>query len=104
MNKAVTDGLALTPPKFDEGLDVWSRGDGTAGSPTYDGAADAAIISADADFASCLELQKTETTQTLRYMGETSILPGCYLKVTARVKAISGAFPTVRAGKKGFAR
>jgi len=32
MNKAVTDGLVLTPPEFDGGLDVWSRGDGTPGS------------------------------------------------------------------------
>ena len=96
MNKAVTDGLVLTPPEFADGLDVWSRGDGTAGTPTYDGAADAALISADQDFSGCLELQKTETTQTLRYMGETTILPGCYLQIRARVKAISGAFPTVR--------
>ena len=70
MNKAVTDGLVFTPPKFSLGLDVWSRGDGTSGSPTYDGAADAAIVSADANFGSCLELQKTQTTQTLRYMGK----------------------------------
>jgi hypothetical protein len=96
MNKAVTDGLVLTPPEFAGGLTVWSRGDGTAGTPTYDGAADAALIAADQDFGGCLELQKTETTQTLRYMGETTILPGCYLQVRARVKAISGAFPTVR--------
>ena len=107
MNKAVTDGLVLTPPEFADGLDVWSRGDGTAGTPTYDGAADAALISADQDFSGCLELQKTETTQTLRYMGETTILPGCYLQIKARVKAISGAFPTVRiaafAGQTGGA-
>ena len=96
MNKAVTDGLVLTPPEFADGLDVWSRVDGTPGTTTYDGAADAALVPADADFAGCLELQKTETTQTLRYMGETTLLPGCYLKISARVKAMSGAFPTVR--------
>ena len=39
---------------------------------------------------------KTQTTQQLRYMGQTPILPGCYLRVTARVKAISGNLPSVR--------
>ena len=96
MNKAVTDGLVFTPPKFAEGLTVWSRGDGTPGSPTYDGAADAAVVSADADFGSCLEMQKTETTQSLRYMGQTVVVPGCYLQVSAMVKAIAGNFPTIK--------
>ncbi|MEM8632052.1 MAG: glycosyl hydrolase family 28-related protein [Pseudomonadota bacterium] len=96
MNKAVTDGLALMPPRFEDGLGVWSRGDGTPGTTTYEGAADAALVPADADFADCLELQKTESTQRLRYMGQTPIQPGCYLRVTARVKAMSGALPAVR--------
>ncbi|MEO0989489.1 MAG: glycosyl hydrolase family 28-related protein [Pseudomonadota bacterium] len=96
MNKAVTEGWALVPPRFEQGLTVWSRGDGTPGTNTYDGDADAALVLADADFADCLELLKSETTQRLRYMGQTPYAAGCYLKVTARVKAISGAFPTVR--------
>jgi hypothetical protein len=96
MNKAITDGLALTPPAFELGLDVWSSENGTAGSATYDGAANAALVAADADFGSCLEMVKTQTTQKLRYMGQTPILPGCYLRVTARVKAISGNLPSVR--------
>ncbi|KUP90616.1 glycosyl hydrolase family 28-related protein [Tritonibacter horizontis] len=96
MNKAITDGLQLMPPAFAQGLDVWSSGDGTPGSDTYDGAANAALVAGDAHFAGCLELQKTASTQHLRYMGETPILPGCYLRVTARVKAMSGALPTVR--------
>lgn len=29
-------------------------------------------------------------------MGDTPLLPGCYLRVTARVKAISGNLPSVR--------
>ena len=104
MNKAITDGLQLMPPAFTDGLDVWSSGDGTPGSDTYDGAANAAVVAGDADFGGCLELQKTDSTQRLRYMGETPILPGCYLRVTARVKAMSGAFPTVRiAGWAGAA-
>lgn len=51
---------------------------------------------ADADFAGCLELLKTESTQRLRYMGQTPLQPGCYLRITARVKAISGNLPAVR--------
>ena len=96
MNKAITDGLILMPPAFENGLDVWSSEDGTPGSATYDGAANAALVTADQDFGNCLELAKTQSVQTLRYMGETPLLPGCYLRVTARVKAISGSFPTMR--------
>ncbi|MEM9434701.1 MAG: glycosyl hydrolase family 28-related protein [Pseudomonadota bacterium] len=96
MNKAITDGLVLTPPPFANGLDVWSRGDGTPGTATYNGYATAAYVPGDIDFAGCLEILKTETTQTLRYMGQTPVLPGCYLRIRARVKAISGALPTVR--------
>ncbi|PTX54793.1 pectate lyase-like protein [Litoreibacter ponti] len=105
MNKAITDGLVLTPPPFANGLDMWSRGDGTPGTPTYDGFATAAYVPADQDFGGCLEILKTENTQTLRYMGETPLLPGCYLQIKARVKAISGNLPTVRiaayAGRAG---
>jgi hypothetical protein len=96
MNKAITDGLLLTPPAFSNGLDVWSSGDGTPGSDTYDGAGNAAFVPSDQDFGGCLELVKTSSTQKLRYMGETPLLPGCYLQVRARVKAISGNLPLVR--------
>lgn len=37
MNKVITDGLVLMPTPFAAGLAMWSRGDGTVGSPTYDG-------------------------------------------------------------------
>lgn len=104
MNKAITDGVVLTPPAFANGLDVWSSQDGTPGSNTYASAANAAIVPADADFGGCLELQKTEGVQRLRYMGDTPLLPGCYLRVRARVKAISGNLPAVRiAGWAGAA-
>ncbi|PPB79527.1 pectate lyase-like protein [Albidovulum inexpectatum] len=96
MNKAITDGLIFMPPAFEAGLDVWSSGDGSAGSPTWQGAANAAIVTADQDFGSCLELQKLSDTTRLRYMGQTPILPGCYLRIRARVKAMSGNLPTVR--------
>ena len=96
MNKAITDGIVFMPPPFSGGLDVWSKGDGTPGSATYDGDPNAALVPSDADFAGCLELNKTTGTQKIRYMGETPILPGCYLKVTARVKAVAGNLPSVR--------
>ncbi|GIT91244.1 hypothetical protein JANAI62_16990 [Jannaschia pagri] len=98
MNKAITDGLVFNPPLFEDGLAAWSSQDGLPGSDTYATAGNAVIVPADQDFASCLELLKTEGTQKLRSMGRTPILTGCYLRVTARVKAVSGNFPAVRIG------
>ncbi|MGH1577380.1 glycosyl hydrolase family 28-related protein [Planktotalea sp.] len=96
MNKAITDGVVLMPTAFAQGLNVWARGDGTPGSDTYAGTATAAYVPSDLDFSGCLEIQKTDATQKLRYMGETPLLPGCYLRITARIKAMSGPLPTVR--------
>lgn len=96
MNKVITDGLILMPPRFEAGLVHWSRTDGTAGSPTYNGFADAALVPADQDFGGCLELQKNTAVMSLRAMADTPIIPGCYLRVTARVKAMSGNLPSVR--------
>ncbi len=98
MNKAVTDGVALMPPKFEEGLNVWSNENGTPGTATYDTIPTAAVVPTDVDFGSCLEILKTDGEQQIRFTGETPILSGCYLRVTARVKAISGALPSVRIG------
>jgi len=96
MNKAITDGLVFMPPAFAAGLEQWSSGDGTAGSPIYLGATNAAIVPADQDFGAALELAKTASVQKLRYIGQTPMLPGCYLRISARVKAISGNLPGVR--------
>ncbi|MCE8512032.1 right-handed parallel beta-helix repeat-containing protein [Ruegeria pomeroyi] len=104
MNKAITDGINFMPPAFQLGLNVWSSGDGTPGSDTYDGAPNAAFVPADADFGGCLELQKTASVQKLRYMGQTPLQPGCYLQIRVRIKAISGNLPSVRvAGWAGAA-
>lgn len=103
MNVAITEGLVLMPTPFAEGLDVWSSGDGTAGSDSYDGALNAVYVAADQDFGGCLELQKTDATQKLRYMGKTPVEPGVYLQISVRIKAISGNLPTVRiAGWAGY--
>ncbi|RVT82628.1 right-handed parallel beta-helix repeat-containing protein [Rhodobacteraceae bacterium CCMM004] len=96
MNKAITDGLVLMPPPFADGLTVWSSEDGTPGSATYHNDPNAAFVPADQDFGGALELLKTQGTQKLRYTGETPLLPGCYLRITARVKAVAGNLPAVR--------
>ena len=56
------------------------------------------LVAADQDFGGALELLKTQNTQQLRFMGQTPLLPGCYLRISARVKAISGNLPSVRIG------
>ncbi|MDG3041831.1 right-handed parallel beta-helix repeat-containing protein [Roseicyclus marinus] len=96
MNQVITDGLVLMPPPFASGLGVWSRQDGRPGSDTWASAANAALVAADADFGSCLEIVKTEATTRLRHMGQTPIRPGLYLRVSARVKVLSGNLPSVR--------
>ncbi len=96
MNKAITDGLVFMPPAFANGLDVWSSEDGTPGSATYNLDPNATLVAADQDFGGCLELLVTANPQKLRYMGQTPLQPGCYLRVRARVKAITGALPSVR--------
>ena len=105
MNKAITDGLVLMPPAFADGLTVWSSEDGIPGGVTYDTVGTAAVVPGDPDFGGTLELLKTDTVQKIRYTGETPILPGCYLRVRARVKAVSGPLPSVRiagwAGQSG---
>lgn len=108
MNKAITDGLVFMPPAFAQGLSVWSSGDGTPGAATWDGSPDAVLVPADQDFGGCLELLKSAATVMLRFTGDTPILPGCYLRIRARVKAMSGNLPAVRiagwAGGAGNAR
>lgn len=96
MNKAITEGVQLMPSAFNEGLEHWSSGNGTPGSDTYDTAANAALVTSDADFGTCLELQKTTSTTRVRFVERTPIEPGCYLQIRARVKAVTGNLPSVR--------
>lgn len=96
MNKAITDGLVFMPPAFQLGLDVWSSGDGTPGAPAWQGSPDAVLVPADQDFGGCLELIKSSAAVKLRHSGDTPIIPGCYLRIRARVKAMSGNLPAVR--------
>ena len=96
MNKAITEGLVLMPPPFSAGLNLWSREDGRPGQGSYEAQPNAAYVPSDQDFGGCLELQKTSATQKLRCFQQIPIQPGLYLRVTAKVKAISGALPSVR--------
>ena len=96
MNKVITDGLVLMPTPFANGLNVWSSGDGTPGSDTYAISGSGSFVSTDQDFGGCLEILKVASLTKLRYMAETTILPGCYLQVKARVKAVAGPLPSVR--------
>ncbi|TKW67011.1 MAG: right-handed parallel beta-helix repeat-containing protein [Paracoccus denitrificans] len=96
MNIAITDGVKLMPPSFASGLASWSREFGTPGSATWANQANAAIVSADQDFGSCLEINKVADITRIRFMGETPILPGTYLRISARIKAVAGARPSVR--------
>lgn len=96
MNKAITQGLVLMPPAFSQGLNLWSSENGLSGDANYAGQPNAAFVPADQDFEGCLELQKTAATQKLRCFQQIPFQPGLYLRVTARIKAISGPLPSVR--------
>lgn len=104
MNKAITEGLVLMPPPFSAGLNLWSREEGRSGQGSYAAQPNAAYVPSDQDFGGCLELQKTAAVQQLRCFQNIPIQPGLYLRVTAKVKAVNGALPTVRiAGWAGSA-
>ena len=96
MSNATINGADLIPTPYVDGLDVYSRGNGTPGTDTYDSAPNAAFVPADQDFGGALEIFKSETVTRLRYMGQTPLEPGCYLRIRARVKAVSGTLPSVR--------
>ena len=96
MNKAITEGLVLMPPPFSAGLNLWSREDGLTGQGSWLGQSNAAFVPSDQDFAGCLELTKTLSTMKLRCFQSIPFEPGLYLRVTARVKAVSGPLPSVR--------
>ena len=96
MNIAITNGLTLMPPDFSAGLNVWSRGDGRPGQTTWDSAGNAALVPADQDFGTCLEIVKNQAVTRVRFTGETPMILGVYLRVSARVKAIAGPLCKVR--------
>lgn len=87
----------LTPPPFVEGLCDWSRGDGTPTSPTYEDCAGARLVPDDPDFGDCLELERLEPLQRLRYMGELPFHPGMRVEVRLRLKSVSSAPGSARA-------
>ena len=98
MNIAITAGLQLMPPAFAAGLAAWSQANGLSGEPSWANAANAAIVPADQDFGACLEIVKQADVTRLRFVGETPIFPGSYLRISARLKAVAGNLPQVRIG------
>ena len=105
MNIAITAGLQLMPPGFAAGLGAWSQQNGLSGEPTWAGAGNAAIVPADQDFGSCLEIVKQADVTRVRFTGETPIYPGTFLKVSVRLKAVAGNIPAARiAGWAGTAQ
>jgi hypothetical protein len=96
MPRGFRPDLDLTPPGFAEGLEDWSRGDGTPDSPTYEAVPHARLVPSDPDFGLCLELRKVEPVQRLRYMGEMPFLPETRIEVSVRLKVLHGPLPTVR--------
>lgn len=96
MNIAITAGLQLMPPGFAGGLKAWSRANGLSGEPTWADAGNAALVPADQDFGTCLEIVKQDDVTRVRFTGETPILPGTFLRVSARVKVVAGNMPQVR--------
>ncbi|GFE51400.1 hypothetical protein So717_31530 [Roseobacter cerasinus] len=98
MNKAITDGAQLMPPSFADAPGAFADG---SGPPDWQSVgASAKLITDDPDFGVCLEFD-TADLQRLRYMGETPLLPGCYLRVSARLKLMRGPAPSARIA--GFA-
>lgn len=93
MNSFTTFAIDLMPPPFSDGLEDWSRGDGSPESPVYAGSGDARIACGDPDFGTCLELRKTEPVQRLRYMGEVPVRAGRFVEIAVRLKAMGGPLP-----------
>lgn len=93
---AIFGNSALMPSPFSGGLNLWSRTNGTAGTPTWAAQPNAAVVPADEDFGSCLEILKQSATTSLRYMRRTRLQPGTYLRISTRVKAIAGNLPRLR--------
>ncbi len=97
MNLHAHPELDLMPPAFVDGLDDWACGDGTPDSPTWEEAANARLTRGDVDFGTCLEIRLAEPVERLRYMGELPLRAGCFIEIAARVKALRGPLPGVRA-------
>lgn len=93
MDKTIAQNVELMPPPFSDGLNVWSRQNGVPGSATYANSNSAQILLTDPDFDECLEIVTNQSPQKLRFTGQTPFTPGCYLRVSARVKVVSGVLP-----------
>lgn len=91
-----TDDPDLNPSAFEEGLALWSNGDGTPEAATYDTLPNARLARNDVDFGTCLELRKTDGVVRLRYTGEMPVRRGSRIEISARLRALRGPLPEVR--------
>lgn len=96
MTIAYTTPDELLPVAFEDGLFNWSSGDGLSGSDTLEATGGVSLVPGDGDFGSCLEIVKTASTQRVRCMIPTELVPGRYLRVRVRLKAVSGTMPEAR--------
>lgn len=87
----------LAPPPFHDGLWDWSCGDGTPASASYEECGGALLAAGDPDFGDCLELERREPLQRLRYMGELPLRPGVRVELRIRLKAVAGPPGSARA-------
>ncbi len=92
----MTDEPDLNPSAFEEGLALWSNGDGTPDATTYDALPHARLARNDVDFGTCLELRKTDGVVRLRYTGEMPVRRGARIEISARLRALRGPLPEVR--------
>lgn len=81
------------PSRFSAGLAKWPRSDGKPNSASWENIPTATIFPADQDFDTCVEMVKTEEVSRIRYTGNTPMMPGVYLRVSARVKVIADCLP-----------
>lgn len=90
MSIAITNNILLMPPAFSAGLDIWTRSNGTESDTSWAGAHNAGIVPDDRHFGTCLEILKERSVTRIRYRGDTPIIPGVYLRVSARIKLVAG--------------
>lgn len=96
MTIAITNQLLLAPAPFSAGLELWSQGNGTENEANWATAHNAGIVPDDQHFGTCLEIRKERATTRIRYQGDTPVIPGTYLRVSARIKVLSGPLCSVR--------
>ncbi|MFS4438630.1 glycosyl hydrolase family 28-related protein [Paracoccaceae bacterium GXU_MW_L88] len=91
----MVQNTGLMPPAFSDGLIKWSaRADGGTERTLAD--LEAMVIPSDNEFGTCLEVRAAGGVQPIRAVERTLVQSGQFLRITARVRAVSGGIPSVR--------